>query len=102
MCQDKNNIIPHKTVIFLLPPPALSAFKKAEKRRCYKYSPRQVSLAPPSLETLLATTDPHSVAPENQEKSRLLEISSEILKGIFKLPRNHHRCAQNLSRRLSE
>ena len=43
-------IIPHKTVIFLITPTclvALSASKKGKKRRCYKYPPRQVFLAPP-------------------------------------------------------
>ena len=29
--------------------------------------------------------------------TRVFEIFSEILKGIFKLPHNHHRCAQNLT-----
>ena len=56
--------------------------------------------SPPSLETLLATTDPHSVAPENQEKSKPLEISSSgsqsvdcILKGrrSFPLLKNNYR-----------
>ena len=57
---------------------------------------------PPPPQTLLASTDLRSVAPENQEKSRLLEkIFSDVLEDILELSRNYHRCARNLSRQLS-
>ena len=66
-----------------------------------KARPGRVSFSPPP-QTLLASTDLRSVAPENQEKSRLLEkIFSDVLEDILELSRNYHRCARNLSRRLS-
>ena len=62
----------------------------------------RVSFSPPPPQTLLASTDLRSVAPENQEKSRLLEkIFSDVLEDILELSRNYHRCARNLSRQLS-
>ena len=66
-----------------------------------KARPGRVSFSPPP-QTLLASTDLRSVAPENQEKSRLLEkIFSDVLEDILELSRNYHRCARNLSRQLS-
>ena len=67
-----------------------------------KARPGRVSFSPLPPQTLLASTDLRSVAPENQEKSRLLEkIFSDVLEDILELSRNYHRCARNLSRQLS-
>ena len=109
-------------VIFLLPPPSLLTCQfliislytllatTDHPPLLYPWKPGEIDavtnilkgefLSPP--QTLLASTDLRSVAPENQEKSRLLEkIFSDVLEDILELSRNHHRCARNLSRRLS-
>ena len=112
-------------VIFLLPPPSLLTCQfliislytllatSDHPPLVYPRKPGEIDAvtnilqgeflsSPPPPQTLLASTDLRSVAPENQEKSRLLEkIFSDVLEDILELSRNYHRCARNLSRRLS-
>ena len=71
MCQVKNNIIGHKTEIFLLPPPSLVPCKFLRKLTsdAFRNILQGKFLSSPSYhETLLATTDPRSVATENHKK----------------------------------